>query len=97
MELYYVKKLCCELEEKGWLKFLMEVLKFEIFLFNLKCGENDIKSGYIDNFQKSIDGLYSFQLKMVIIGCNKCLVFKYCYINQLFFRGDNVVMVVYVK
>lgn len=96
-ELHHAKKLRREPEEKGRSKLPMEASKFEIPLSNLKRGENDIKSGYTDNSQKSIDGLHSPQLKTVIIGRNKCLVFKHRHINQLFLRGDNVVMVAYAK
>ena len=39
----------------------------------------------------------SIQAKMISIGRNKCLVFKRRHVNQLFVRGDNVVMVAYAK
>ena len=96
-ELHHAKKLRREPEENGRSKLPMEASKFEIPLSNLKRGENDIKSGYTDNSQKSTDGLHSPQLKTVMIGRNKCLVFKHRHINQLFLRGDNVVMVAYAK
>ena len=35
--------------------------------------------------------------KTLLIGGNKCLVFKQRHVNQLFIRGDNVVMVAYAK
>ena len=96
-ELHHAKKLRREPEENGRSKLPVEASKFEIPLSNLKRGENDIKSGYTDNSQKSTDGLHSPQLKTVMIGRNKCLVFKHRHINQLFLRGDNVVMVAYAK
>ena len=39
----------------------------------------------------------SIQAKAISIGGNKCLVFKRRHVNQLFVRGDNVVMVAYAK
>ena len=39
----------------------------------------------------------SIQAKAISIGRNKCLVFKRRHVNQLFVRGDNVVMVAYAK
>ena len=39
----------------------------------------------------------SIQAKMISIGRSKCLVFKRRHVNQLFVRGDNVVMVAYAK
>lgn len=35
--------------------------------------------------------------KTLLIGGNKRLVFKHRHVNQLFIRGDNVVMVAYAK
>ena len=37
------------------------------------------------------------QAKTISTGRNKCLVFKRRHVNQLFVRGDNVVMVAYAK
>ena len=39
----------------------------------------------------------NIQAKTISIGRNKCLVFKRRHVNQLFVRGDNVVMVAYAK
>jgi len=39
----------------------------------------------------------SIQAKTISTGRNKCLVFKRRHVNQLFVRGDNVVMVAYAK
>ena len=39
----------------------------------------------------------SIQAKAISIGRNKCLVFKRRHVNQLFVRGDNVVMVAYAR
>lgn len=39
----------------------------------------------------------SIQAKTISIGRNKCLVFKRRHVNQLFVRGDNVVMLAYAK
>lgn len=52
---------------------------------------------YKDGSQKNTNRLHSPQLKTVIVGGNKCLVYKHRHVNQLFLRGDNVVMVAYAK
>ena len=52
---------------------------------------------YLDDFKENSNEVHNTQLKTVLIGRNKCLVFKHRHVNQLFVRGDNVVMVAYAK
>ena len=59
----------------------------------------------MENFKQTVEHKYegdskaddSIQVKTISIGRNKCLVFKRRHVNQLFVRGDNVVMVAYAK
>ena len=50
-----------------------------------------------DDSKKQSSEIDSVQAKPILIGRNKCLVFKRRHVNQLFVRGDNVVMVAYAK
>ena len=50
-----------------------------------------------DSKQTFDENADSIQTKPILIGRNKCLVFKRRHVNQLFVRGDNVVMVAYAK
>ena len=50
-----------------------------------------------DDCKNKFSEVESIQTKPVLIGRNKCLVFKRRHVNQLFVRGDNVVMIAYAK
>ena len=56
-------------------------------------------AGYkcMDGSMKKSSEIASIQAKPILIGRNKCLVLKRRHVNQLFIRGDNVVMVAYAK
>lgn len=51
----------------------------------------------MDESKKTSNEIDSSRSKTILIGRDKCLVFKRRHVNQLFIRGDNVVMVAYSK
>lgn len=51
----------------------------------------------LDNSKKSTNEIDRTLSNTLFIGHNKRLVFKHRHVNQLFIRGDNVVMVAYAK
>ena len=51
----------------------------------------------VDDSKKTSSEIDCIKAKPILIGRNKCLVFKRRHVNQLFVRGDNVVMIAYDK
>ena len=51
----------------------------------------------VDNSKEISSEIDCMKAKPILIGRNKCLVFKRRHVNQLFVRGDNVVMIAYDK
>ena len=67
----------------------------------IAAGGEELKSAdehtCLDNSMKTANALGRTLSKTLVIGRNKRLVFKHRHVNQLFVRGDNVVMVAYAK
>ena len=51
----------------------------------------------VDNSKETSSEIDCMKAEPILIGRNKCLIFKRRHVNQLFVRGDNVVMIAYDK
>ena len=59
--------------------------------------KNSVKNGELNDHDKRSSDTNSIRAKPILFGRNKCLIFKRRHVNQLFVRGDNVVMVAYAQ